>query len=194
MQPLELAHSVSLTDAAKEPLRRKSLGRAEAGCEPQASDLRTERPLRADRSPAAHTATSRHRLPHPRAERSAAMLLSLAARGRSLRAVDASEPMAVSRADGSFSATLAASRARPAGPLRFAALCPGSVELGQPEVGAADQLYVTETRVAIRPARSTPTTAPLSSRVKKPRCPFRPPSRRMYSSPSPGSKPMAAGG
>jgi hypothetical protein len=37
-----------------------------------------------------------------------------------------------------------------------------------------------------RPARSTPTTAPLSSRVKKPRRPFKPPLVMMYSSASPG--------
>jgi hypothetical protein len=49
------------------------------------------------------------------------------------------------------------------------------------------------TRLYIRPARSTPTTVLFSSRVKKPRCPFRPPSVMMYSSVSPGSKPIAAG-
>ena len=49
------------------------------------------------------------------------------------------------------------------------------------------------TRLNSRSARSTPTTAPLSSRVKKPRCPFRPPLVTMYSSASPGSSPRSAG-
>ncbi len=53
---------------------------------------------------------------------------------------------------------------------------------------------VAGTRLNSRPARSTPTTAPLSSRLKKPRWPFMPPLVRTYSSPSPGSRPMPAGG
>ncbi len=49
------------------------------------------------------------------------------------------------------------------------------------------------TRLNNRPARSTPTTAPLLSRVKKPRCPVRAPSVMMYSSLSPGSRPKSNG-
>jgi hypothetical protein len=50
------------------------------------------------------------------------------------------------------------------------------------------------TRLNSRPARSTPTIAPPSSRLKKPRSPFKPPLVMMYSSPSPGSRPISAGG
>src|SRR5437899_3575533 len=66
----------------------------------------------------------------------------------------------------------------------------------RPHPGPDTRLYLGAVgiRLKIRPARSTPTIAPLSSRVKKPRCPCRPPSVRMYSSPSLGSRPMAAGG
>lgn len=49
-------------------------------------------------------------------------------------------------------------------------------------------------RVNNRPAKSTPTTAPLSSRVKKPRCPCIAPSVTMYSSSSPANSPNANGG
>ncbi len=45
-----------------------------------------------------------------------------------------------------------------------------------------------------RPARSAPTTAPLSSRVKKPRCPLKAPLVTMYSSAPPGSRPKSNGG
>jgi hypothetical protein len=44
------------------------------------SPPRTQRPLRAARSLVAHAAASRHRQPHPGAERSGAILLSLAVR------------------------------------------------------------------------------------------------------------------
>jgi len=50
------------------------------------------------------------------------------------------------------------------------------------------------TRLYIRPPTSIPTTAPLSSRVKKPRIPFMPPPVMMYSSPSPGSSPISSRG
>ena len=53
------------------------------------------------------------------------------------------------------------------------------------EIGALDD---------IRPPTSIPATAPLSSRVKKPRIPFMPPLVMMYSSPSPGSKPISSRG
>src|ERR1700692_1349106 len=45
-----------------------------------------------------------------------------------------------------------------------------------------------------RPPASIPTTAPPSSRVKKPRIPFMPPLVMMYSSPSPGSRPISSRG
>lgn len=51
-----------------------------------------------------------------------------------------------------------------------------------------------DTRPKSRPARSTPTTVPAASRVKKPRCPRRPPLVTMYSSSLPGSRPMDSGG
>src|SRR2546421_3089384 len=49
------------------------------------------------------------------------------------------------------------------------------------------------TRLKYRPARSTPTTAPLVSRVKKPRCPLKAPLVMMYSSDEPGNRPNSAG-
>jgi hypothetical protein len=54
--------------------------------------------------------------------------------------------------------------------------------------------YAFLSRLKSRPARSVPVTVPVSSRVKKPRCPFRPPSVMMYSSPGPGRNPIAAAG
>jgi hypothetical protein len=53
---------------------------------------------------------------------------------------------------------------------------------------------VAGTRVNFRPARSAAVMWPLWSRVKKPRCPFRPPLVMMYSPASPGSRPRSAGG
>jgi hypothetical protein len=50
------------------------------------------------------------------------------------------------------------------------------------------------TRVESGPATSTPTTAPLWSRVKKPRRPYMPPLVMAYSTSSPPSRPRPAGG
>src|SRR4051794_1003853 len=52
---------------------------------------------------------------------------------------------------------------------------------------------VVRIRLNRRPARSTPVTAPLSSRVKKPRSPVNAPLVMMYSSASPGSRPRSNG-
>src|SRR6266700_4833193 len=49
------------------------------------------------------------------------------------------------------------------------------------------------TRLNNRPPRSTPTTAPLVSRVKKPRCPLNSPLVMMYSSLLPGRRPKSLG-
>lgn len=50
------------------------------------------------------------------------------------------------------------------------------------------------TSVNMRPARSQPMIAPVSSRVKKPRWPAIAPPVTMYSSSSPGSSPNSKGG